>query len=104
MNPGAAAAKALGVQAALDRAEFTAAIAALASARRVIYTPFAAEVLGSQSQGDPSRLWANNAKDPWDGRDSREVAFIARLKASAPNSEIKDLDPIVNALRAVKSA
>ena len=104
MNPGAAAAKALGVQAAVDRAEFTTAIAALASAKRIIFTPFAAEVLGSQSQGDPSRLWANNAKDPWDGRDSREAAFIARLKAAAPNSEIKDLDPIVNALRAVKSA
>jgi len=103
MNPGAAAAKALGVQAAVDRAEFTAAITALASGRRVIHTPFAAEVLGSQSQGDPTRLWANNAKDPWDGRDSREAAFITRLKAAAPNSEIKDLDPIVNALRAVKS-
>lgn len=104
MNPGAATAMALGVNAAVDRSELTAAIAALASTRRVIYTPFAAEVLGSQSQGDPSRLWANNAKDQWDGRDSREAAFIAKLKAAAPNSEIKDLDPIVNALRAVKSA
>jgi Xaa-Pro aminopeptidase len=102
-NPGAAAASALGVQAAVDRAGFTAAITALASARRVIYTPFAAEVLGSQSQGDPTRMWANNAKDPWDGRDSREATFVAKLKAAAPNSEIKDLDPIVNALRAVKS-
>ena len=102
-NPGAAAAGALRVQAAVDRAEFTAAITALASARRVIYAPFAAEVLGSQSQGDPTRLWAANAKDPWDGRDSREATFIAKLKAAAPNSEIKDLDPIVNALRAVKS-
>jgi Xaa-Pro aminopeptidase len=103
MNPGAAAARTLGVHAALDRSEFTAAITALASARRTIYAPFAAEVLGSQSQGDPTRLWANNAKDPWDGRDSREAAFLARLKVAAPNSQIKDLDPIVNALRAVKS-
>ena len=104
MNPGAAAARTLGVTAAVDRSEFTVAITALASAGRTIYTPFAAEVLGSQSQGDPTRLWATNAKDPWDGRDSREAAFIARLKAAAPNSEIKDLDPMVNALRAVKSA
>src|SRR6185436_10702008 len=96
MNPGTATARALGVQAAVDQAEFTAAISALASGRRIIYTPFAAEVLGSQSQGDPTRLWANNAKDPWDGRDSREAAFITRLKAAAPNAEIKDLDPIVN--------
>jgi Xaa-Pro aminopeptidase len=104
MSPGAAAAKTLGVTAALDRAEFTAAITALASAKRTIYTPFAAEVLGSQSQGDPTRMWEANAKDPWDGRNSREAAFIARLRVAAPNSEIKDLDPIVNAMRAVKSA
>jgi Xaa-Pro aminopeptidase len=103
MSPGAAAAKTLGVNAAVDRSEFTAAITAIASARRVVYTPFAAEVLGSQSQGDPSRMWENNAKDPWDGRDSREAAFRTRLKAAAPEAEIKDLDPIVNALRAVKS-
>lgn len=104
MSPGAATAKTLGVNAAVDRADFSAAITSLVSAKRVIYTPFAAEVLGSQSQGDPTRMWENNAKDPWDGRDSREAAFIAKLKASAPGVEIKDLDPIVNALRAVKSA
>lgn len=103
MSPGPVAAKTLGVNAAVDRAEFTAAITALASVKRAIYTPFAAEVLGSQSQGDPTRLWENNAKDPWDGRNSREAAFIAKLKAAAPGSAINDLDPIVNALRAVKS-
>lgn len=104
MSPGAAAAMTLGVTSALDREGFTAAITALASAKRTIYTPFAAEVLGSQSQGDPTRMWEANAKDPWDGRNSREAAFIARLRVAAPNSEIKDLDPIVNAMRAVKSA
>ncbi len=103
MSPGPAAVKTLGVDAAVDRAEFTAAVTALAKDRRTIYTPFAAEVLGSQSQGDPTRLWAANAKDPWDGRDSREMAFIAKLKTAAPDSKIENLDPIVNALRAVKS-
>jgi Xaa-Pro aminopeptidase len=103
MSPGAAAAKALGVDAAVDRAAFTAAITAIAAAPRTIYTPFAAETLGSQSQGDPTRLWANNAKDPWDGRDSREATFIAKLKGAAPDSKIENLDTIVNAMRAVKS-
>ena len=60
-------------------------------------------MLGSQSQGDPTRMWANNAKDPWDGRDSREATFVAKLKAAAPDSKIQNLDPIVNAMRAVKS-
>lgn len=104
MSPGALAAKSLGVEAAVDRAEFTKAINAIANDKRTIYTPFAAEVLGSQSQGDPTRMWANNAKDPWDGRDSREATFIAKLKVAAPASKVENLDTIVNAMRAVKSA
>ena len=103
LAPSAETATALGVDAVLPRAEFTAAVAALARDRRTIYTPFAAEVLGSQSQGDPTRLWTANKAGPWDGRDSREATFIARLKPAAPQSEIKNLDPILNALRAVKS-
>lgn len=103
MSPGADAARALGVAAAIDRAQFTDAINAVVAAGRVVYTPFAAEVLGSQSQGDPTRLWNANRQDPWDGRDSREATFIAKLKAAGPSLEIKNLDPIVNALRAVKS-
>jgi Xaa-Pro aminopeptidase len=103
LAPGPEAAKKLGVEAALPAADFSAAIAALASDARTIFTPFAAEALGSQSQGDPTRFWNTNRQDPWDGRDSREAAFLAKLKAAAPQSEIKNLDPILNALRAVKS-
>jgi Xaa-Pro aminopeptidase len=103
LGPGADTAKAIGVDAASPRAEFTAAIQTIAEEHRTIFTPFAAEALGSQSQGDPTRLWTANKQDPWDGRDSREATFIAKLKEAAPQSEIKNLDPIVNGLRAVKS-
>ena len=103
LAPGAETATLAGVDEARPADDFTAAIAALAAGGRIVYTPFAAEALGSQSQGDPSRFWAANKRDPWDGRDSREAAFLAKLKAAAPQSEIRDLDPILNALRAVKS-
>jgi len=103
LSAGPEAAKATGVDECLSRDEFTNAITAVAKDNRVIYTPFAAEVLGSQSQGDPTRLWSANKRDPWDGRDSREATFIEKLKAAAPQSEIKNLDPVVNALRALKS-
>ncbi len=93
----------LGIDTMLPRTEFTGAITALAIDHRTLYTPFAAEVLGSVSQGDPTRFWNTNRDDPWDGRDSREATFVGKLKAAAPQSEIKDLDPILNALRAVKS-
>jgi len=103
LAPGADTAKLVGVDETLAESDFTPAITALAADRRTVYTPFAAEALGSQSQGDPTRFWAANRRDPWDGRDSREAAFKARLEAAAPQSEIRDLDPILNALRAVKS-
>lgn len=104
MGPGADTARVLGVDAAVDRTAFTAVIESILAARREVYTPFAAEVLGSQSQGDPTRLWAANRQDPWDGRDSREATFIAKLKEKAPTLSVKNLDPMVNAMRAVKSA
>ena len=103
MAPGTETATQLGVEAALPAADFNTAMTALAGETRPIYTPFAAEVLGSQSQGDPTRFWGTNQKDPWDGRDSREAAFVAKLKTAVPQSEIRNLDPILNALRAVKS-
>ena len=103
LAPGIETATQLGVDAALPATAFNDALTALAAEGRAIYTPFAAEVLGSQSQGDPTRFWNTNRQDPWDGRDSREATFIARLKTAAPQAEIKNLDPILNALRAVKS-
>ena len=43
------------------------------------------------------------ATDPWDGRPSREAAFIARVRAMAPGADIRDLDPILDVMRFVKS-
>jgi Xaa-Pro aminopeptidase len=103
VNPGTETAKSLGVDAALPAEEFGKAIATIAADHRIIYTSFAAEVLGSQSQGDPTKYWATNREDPWDGRDSREMTFVAKLKAAAPQSEIRDLDPLENSLRMIKS-
>ncbi|OFW41004.1 MAG: peptidase M24 [Acidobacteria bacterium RIFCSPLOWO2_12_FULL_67_14b] len=103
LSPGAAAATETGIENVVSRETLTAAIAKLAADRRVIYTPFRAEVLGSESSGDPSRMWAANKQDPWDGRGSREDAFVEKVKAAAPNAEVRDLDPALDALRAVKS-
>ena len=50
-------AKALGLDAVLPARQLHSDGDALAAEGRAIYTPFAAEVLGSQSQGDPTRLW-----------------------------------------------
>jgi Xaa-Pro aminopeptidase len=87
-----------------QRSEFQTAMEAFAHDGRVFYTPFRAEVLGSISAGDPDRLWDNNRLDPWDGRSSREEAFRTHLKEVAPQSDVRNLDPIINELRGIKSA
>ena len=113
LYPGEEAAKTTGVDAVLERApavdspgtvsEFQALVNRLAAERRTIYTPFGAEVLGSISAGDPDRMWQRNKSDPFDGRTSREEAFRAHLTLNAPKAEVKNLDPILNALRGTKS-
>ena len=103
LSPGEDAAKTTGIDAVLPRSDFNAMADAFAKEGRAIYTPFRAEVLGSISSGDPDRLWAANKSDPWDGRGSREQAFLAHLKETAPNCDIRNLDPILDAMRGIKS-
>jgi Xaa-Pro aminopeptidase len=101
---GEDAVKATGVEAVAPRSDFKATVDGYAGPGRTFYTPFRAEVLGSISAGGPDQMWNANKNDPFDGRTSREEAFRTHLKAVSPKSEIKDLDPILNELRGIKSA
>jgi len=103
LSPGAEAAAATGVDAVLPREEFTAAVAGFAREGRAIYTPFRPEVLGEASSSDPAALWRATKADAWDGRVSREDQFVQKLKGASPQSTVADLDPIIDALRAIKS-
>jgi Xaa-Pro aminopeptidase len=101
--PGDEAAKAYGIDAVRPREDFARTIADAGRAGRAIYTTFRPEVLGSASSSDPAALARATKADPWDGRTSREEAFIAKLKEAAPGSAVKDIDPILDAMRAIKS-
>jgi Xaa-Pro aminopeptidase len=103
LHPGDEAARTLGVDAVLPREEFGKLLPELAGGGRTIYTPFRPEVLGEASSSDPRALATATKNDPWDGRISREEQFIQRLKSAAAQSEIKDLDPILDRLRDIKS-
>jgi Xaa-Pro aminopeptidase len=103
LSPGADAARATGFDAVLPREQFAKAIEEIARDGRTIYAPFRPEVLGSASSSDPMTLARNNKADPWDGRASREEAFIEHLKSASPKSKIENLDPILDELRGTKS-
>jgi Xaa-Pro aminopeptidase len=101
--PGDVAAKETGLDAVLAREEFAKALEAIGREGRAIYTPFRPEVLGNASSSDVIALARNTKEDPWDGRPSREEAFIQKLKTTASNSNVQNLDPMLDAMRAIKS-
>jgi Xaa-Pro aminopeptidase len=103
LSPGAEAAAATGIDQVLPREDFTRAMTQYAADLRQIYTPHRPEVLGEASSSDPAALWRATKADPWDGRVSREEQFIQKLKAAGPQPAPADLDPIIDALRAIKS-
>jgi Xaa-Pro aminopeptidase len=103
LSPGSEAAAATGIDQVLPRDEFAGAVGTIARDGRAIYTPLRPEVLGEASSSDPAALWRATKSDAWDGRVSREEQFVQKLKAAAPQSQVADLDPILDALRAIKS-
>lgn len=104
LYPGPEAEKATGIESVQPRAEFANVLKQIGADGRTIYTPFRPEVLGSASSSDPAALARATKNDPWDGRPSRVEAFIGHLKENAPHSEIKNLDPILDEMRAIKDA
>ena len=103
MVPGPAAVKATGVDSVLAREEFARALETFARENRTLFTPFRPEVLGNASVSDVVAHAKATKDDPWDGRSSREESFIQRLKSLAPQSNVQNLDPILDTMRAFKS-
>ena len=102
LHPGRDAEQHTGIDDVLPRDAFAGAVAELARERRTVYTPFRPEVLGEASWPDAAAAARITKADPWDGRPSREDVFIAKLKAAAL-PDIRDLDPILDSLRTIKS-
>lgn len=70
---------------------------------RTIYTPLQPAEGASMSRDLAVRVIADYAADPFDGRGSREAHFIGLLRSRFPQFEIKDLSPILDELRLIKS-
>ena len=69
----------------------------------IIYTPFAPAEGNGQSRDELRGANTAITSDPWDGRPSREAHFQSLLKSRFPGAEIRNLTPILDELRAVKS-
>jgi Xaa-Pro aminopeptidase len=104
LAPGQDAVRETGIEAVVVRDSFAVDLPRLASDGRRLITPYRPEVLGNGSAGDATAFARATKDDPWDGRPSREDAFIARLRAAVPGAAVDNLDPILDSLRAIKSA
>lgn len=70
----------------------------------VLYTPLSPAETGNDSRDELLYGQARSSSDPWDGQVTREAAFVSKLKERVPQFEIKDLSPILDAMRLIKSA
>jgi Xaa-Pro aminopeptidase len=109
LTPGPEAEKLTGITKVVPRDQFADALAAIAPEGRTLFLPHRAEALGAATPGNVKAHTEKTLADPWDGRPSREAAFIDHVRgkvggAGGRPAAIKDLDPIVDALRLVKSA
>lgn len=69
----------------------------------VLYTPMSPSETEADSRDESLSGNAGIASDPWDGRPSREGHFVHLLRTRYPQFEIRDLSPILDEMRLVKS-
>lgn len=101
--PGEEAAGVTGIETVVAREEFRQAVVEIGQESRIMYLPFRAEALHAATPRYTANHANISAADPWDGRRSREAAFLENIRAAAPSSEVRDLDSILDAMRLIKS-
>lgn len=69
----------------------------------VLYTEFSPAENGNDSRDENLYAQARAAADPWDGQPAREALLIQKLNERFPQFEIRDLSPILDAMRVIKS-
>ena len=68
-----------------------------------IYTMFTPAEGSAENRSELQNANAAIAADYWDGRLSREMNFVSLLRTRAPRADVRDLTPILDELRSVKS-
>lgn len=90
----------------LTGVDAVARIAALSEAlkeAKLVYTPHCPGEGRAMSRWEARRGNRIAASDPWDGALPREARFIALLRARYPGAEVRDLSPVLDRLRMLKS-
>lgn len=70
---------------------------------RTLFTPFSPAEGFAMSRDLALRAVADRAADPWDGTPSREGQFVQMVRGRFPQIDVKDLSPMLDNLRLIKS-
>jgi Xaa-Pro aminopeptidase len=103
MYPGEVAAKATGIATVLPVERFGEVFARLGRDRKIVYAPFRRESLSAAAPENTVGHMFDTAADPWDGRVSREMAFVQKIRAELPHAELRDLDRVLDLMRVIKT-
>lgn len=68
-----------------------------------LYTPLSPAETGNDSRDELLYGQARSAADPWDGQVAREALFVQKIASQFPQFEIRDLSPILDTMRLIKS-
>jgi len=101
--PGTEAERLTGIDAVVPRSRFNEDLAAVAREGRTVHTPARPESLIQATPTKASDHAIAALRDPWEGRPSRVAAFREALTRAAPGLTLRDLDPVLDRLRLIKS-
>lgn len=101
--PGEEAQKLTGMESVRSTEEFTDVLSGWLQQRESVYTLMAPQELEGMSRDLAERYNRERVNDPWDGRISREVNFAGLLRQRFPGAAVKDLSPVLDHLRLIKS-
>jgi Xaa-Pro aminopeptidase len=82
----------------------TAGGAARSQPAAVIFAEFSPAENQGQSRGELVSAETARVNDPWDGTGSRQRRFVELLRARHPRAELRNLNPILDEMRSIKSS
>jgi Xaa-Pro aminopeptidase len=93
-----------GIEAVYSLDRLTSALIGLASRTKVFYTMFKPEELMRENSNEKFRAFQNTiTMNLWDGRLTRELQFVKKLKEKFPQLAVEDCSELIWDLRKIKS-
>lgn len=102
IKPGEDAANTYKFNRVISRTALSSLLQRFAASGQQFYLQLVPQELAEMSRDRCTRIRSNHIDDPWDGRISKEVNFINKIKERFPATSVTDLTPVLDDMRWVK--